>query len=106
MEESPRFLACNLGRYSKAKKNLQNIALTNKCPPFEEMLEGEAQNEYVQTEKISTHVSDMISGATAVLPIDAKFKEIENHDKKGKIGYFNIFENARIRKNFLKCIFA
>ncbi|CAG9330242.1 unnamed protein product [Blepharisma stoltei] len=52
--ESPRFLAANRGKYSKARYILNNIAHINSQQPFVEMLEGEKVIGYQEDHSIST----------------------------------------------------
>ncbi|CAG9312868.1 unnamed protein product [Blepharisma stoltei] len=107
LKESPRFLACNLGRYSKARKILKFISEVNKKESFQEKLEGEAFNEYEKAGKISTHVSDQPSGATAVLALDESTLEKEKHEDKGiHIGFKYVFFSRRLRKMLFRCSFS
>ena len=102
--ESPRFLASNQGKYSKARYIINLIAAYNSHPPFTEMLEGEKVIGYQEVNS-SVHRGESNSAASkySFVPIsqgiisvtETEFKEIK------RFSLWSLLKLKSIRKTFL-----
>ena len=102
--ESPRFLASNQGKYSKARYILNCIAQYNKSQPFTEMIEGEKVIGYQETNPQS-HPSESTSTSQkySFVPISngiVSVTESETIDI-AKYSCFDLIKLASLRKTFL-----
>lgn len=102
--ESPRFLASNQGKYTKARYIINCIASYNSNPQFTEMLEGEKVIGY-QEANISIHHSESTSAISkySFVPIsqgiisvtESELKDIKRHN------FCDLLKYSSIRRTFI-----
>ena len=100
--ESPRFLASNLGKYSKARCVLNRIAEYNQRQPFSEMIEGEKVIGYQEPNAKYTIESASNVSKYSFIPISngmISVTEIESADIK-KYSYCDLIQLKSLREAF------
>ena len=101
--ESPRFLASNQGKYTKARYIINCIASYNKRPPFTEMLEGEKVIGY-QEANLNMNNSDTGSSASkySFVPISQGIVSVTESELKDVTRYrcCDLLRLRSLRKTF------